>query len=165
MYPHNHLNLKYVLKHRPAASAIITGSDAHPAIKGTVYFFEAQNGVLVLAEVFGLPAPDDVCKSPFFGMHIHEGGECSGNESDPFANARSHYNPDNCAHPHHAGDLVPLLGSNGYAFLSFYTNRFLINEIIGKTIVIHKNPDDFTTQPAGNSGTKIACGVIMASSK
>lgn len=156
----SHFNLNSVLRHRPDASAIIKGSDSYPSLQGTVYFFQAQGGVLVVAEIFGLPTPENACMSPFFGFHIHEGGECSGNESDPFADVLAHYNPDNCPHPHHAGDLPPLLGNNGYAFSAFLTDRFTVAEIIGKTVIIHSNPDDFTTQPAGNSGTKIACGVI-----
>ena len=65
-----------------------------------------------------------------------------------------------CPHPFHAGDFPPLLENNGYAYSKFLTNKFKISEIIGKVIIIHDLPDDFTTQPSGNSGTKIACGVI-----
>lgn len=79
---------------------------------------------------------------------------------DPFADAMSHYNPNDCEHPHHAGDLPPLFGNDGFALLLFLTSRFSVDEIIGKTVIIHDQPDDFTTQPSGNSGTKIACGVI-----
>lgn len=61
----------------------------------------------------------------------------------------------------HAGDLPPLLSCQGNAYLSVKTDRFSVNEIIGRTVVIHSNPDDFHTQPAGNAGKKIACGVIQ----
>lgn len=60
-----------------------------------------------------------------------------------------------------AGDLPPLFENNGLAVSVFLTNRFSVNQIIGKTIIIHDKPDDFTTDPSGNSGTKIACGVIV----
>lgn len=63
-------------------------------------------------------------------------------------------------HPYHAGDLPPLFSANGNAVLEVLTDRFNIHQIIGKTIIIHRNPDDFTTQPSGNAGEKIACGVI-----
>jgi len=66
------------------------------------------------------------------------------------------------AHPHHAGDLPPLFGNNGYALSMFLTTRFSVSEIIGRTVILHSAPDDFTSQPAGNSGVKIACGVIVA---
>ena len=72
----------------------------------------------------------------------------------------THYNPNQCAHPYHAGDLPPLFGSNGYAFEAFLTDRFTVSEVIGRTVIIHSKPDDFSTQPSGNSGEKIACGEI-----
>ncbi len=141
--------------------ARIKGSPEYPQINGIVQFRQTDNGVLVTANIYGLPHNDSPCESPIFGFHIHEGTSCTGNEDDPFADAKSHYNPNNCPHPHHAGDLPPLFGnSGGYAFLSFLTDRFALNDVIGKTIIIHSNPDDFTTQPSGNSGKKIACGII-----
>ena len=101
------------------------------------------------------------CSGGVFGFHIHEGNACTGNENDPFANAGGHYNPTNCPHPYHAGDLPPLFSNNGYAFMSVLINKFTVNEIIGRTVIIHSQPDDFTTQPSGNSGKKIACGEII----
>ena len=56
--------------------------------------------------------------------------------------------------------MPPLFGCNGAAFSVFLTDRITVNEIIGKTVIIHSDPDDFTSQPSGNAGTKIACGVI-----
>ena len=56
--------------------------------------------------------------------------------------------------------MPPLFGVNGNALLIFMTDRFSIEEIIGKTVIIHRKPNDFATQPSGNSGEKIACGVI-----
>ena len=151
-----------ILDRTPQAVAKVWGSDEYPDIIGSVQFYQTECGVLVEAEVCGLPAPVGVCQSPVHGFHIHSGNLCSGNESDPFADALTHYNPYDCPHPHHAGDLPPLFANNGYAFQVFLTNRFSVSEIIGKTVIVHSNPDDFTTQPAGNSGKKIACGVIEA---
>ena len=62
--------------------------------------------------------------------------------------------------PYHAGDLPPLFSSHGQAYMAVLSGRFRIPEVLGRTIVIHSGPDDFTPQPAGNSGKKIACGVI-----
>ena len=76
------------------------------------------------------------------------------------SDAKAHYNPDNCEHPYHAGDMPPIFGNNGYAFSIFLTNRFCTDEIIGKTVIIHLQPDDFHSQPSGDSGAKIACGEI-----
>ncbi len=151
--------LSFFLKN-PDAEAEVRGSKDYPEIEGNTYFYQTEKGVIVGSEISGLPTVNDVCKNPVFGFHIHEGMECTGNENDPFANTQSHYNPKNCIHPFHAGDLSPVFGNNGYAFSVFLTNRFTVNEIIGKTIIIHSTPDDFTTQPSGNAGTKIACGII-----
>lgn len=76
--------------------------------------------------------------------------------------AGTHYNPKNCPHPEHAGDLPPLLSCNGFAFQIFYTDRFVPEEVLGKTIIVHAASDDFTTQPSGNSGIMIACGEIKS---
>ena len=76
-----------------------------------------------------------------------------------------HYNPGNKSHPQHAGDLPPLLSDAGEAWMSVYTSRFFPEDVIGKTVVIHDRPDDFHTQPSGDSGEKIACGKIVAEDK
>ena len=86
------------------------------------------------------------------------GSSCTGNKEDEFANAGTHYNPTNCPHPFHSGDLPSLLENNGYAYMSVLLNKFKIKDIIGKVVIIHDMPDDFTSQPSGNSGKKIACG-------
>ena len=150
------------IKKRPYAFAKIKGSNDYPRINGIVYFYKAPQGVLVLIQVNGLPKSDDICKKPIFALHIHAGGSCTGGSTDEFADAMTHYNPNNCAHPYHAGDLPPIFGVDGLGFSLVLTNRFSAEEIIGKTVIIHDSPDDFTTQPSGNSGTKIACGVISS---
>ena len=145
----------------PIAFAHISGSPEYNSIKGIVRFYKTIYGVLVNAQISGLHV-GDTCASPIFGFHIHEGESCSGNADDPFAYAKTHYNPKSCPHPYHAGDLPPLFSANGYAYSAVLTDRFTVDEIIGKTVVIHSSPDDFTTQPSGNAGRKIACGVITA---
>ena len=82
------------------------------------------------------------------------------NRDDNFASAGTHYNPTNVSHPNHSGDFPPLLSCNGIAKMEFYTNRFTPQEAIGKTVIIHSNPDDFKTNPSGNSGERIACGIV-----
>lgn len=145
---------------KPYASADIRGSEKYSNIYGKVLFYKTNYGVIVATEINGLPTNEEICKEPIFAFHIHEGDHCTGNINDPFANVMSHYNPKNCIHPYHAGDMPPLFGNNGYAFSMFLTNRFSIDEIIGKAVIIHDRPDDFTTQPSGNAGNKIACGII-----
>lgn len=158
----NFLNCGSILGRMPHATAVIGGSTQYPAIAGLVRFFQTDAGVVVATEVTGLPALGGECATPVFGFHIHGGGSCTGNAADPFVDAMTHYNPDNCPHPYHAGDLPPLSGNNGFAFSVVLTNRFTVSEIIGKTVIIHSKQDDFTTQPAENSGDKIACGVIRS---
>lgn len=142
------------------AAAKVKGNKNNSNIEGNVLFKQKGNGVLVTAEIRGLPYSDGKCTDRIFALHIHDGTSCTGNSEDLFANVGSHYNPDGCKHPMHAGDLPPLFCNRGYAYLSTYTERFKIKDILGKVIIIHDEPDDFTTQPSGNSGEKIACGVI-----
>lgn len=153
-------NLLYTLRQRPQAWAEILGSEAYPDLTGSARFYQTRWGVLIAVEVCGLPSPAGACESPIFAFHIHEGDACTGNEKDPFADVGAHYNPGDCPHPHHAGDLPPLFGNCGYAFQVFLTDRFSLREVVGRTVIIHEGPDDFTSQPAGNAGRKIACGEI-----
>lgn len=143
------------------AKATIKGGKNNPKIKGTVTFKQTKQGVLLTAKITGLPTPQNKCGGKFFGFHIHSGSSCTGTTEDEFANSGSHYNPNNCQHPYHAGDLPPLFSNDGTAYMSVLTNNFKIKDIIGKTIIIHNSPDDFTSQPSGNSGKKIACGKIL----
>lgn len=144
-------------KNRPAAVAWVTGNNTYSELSGLVKFYDTPyDGVLVEAEVFGLPNVSTQGSSDFYAMHIHQYGNCSGS----FEKTGSHFNPTNAFHPEHAGDMIPLLGNQGYAWTSFYDKRFAIDDIIGKSVVIHSKRDDFTTQPAGDSGEKIGCGII-----
>ena len=149
-----------ILMTRPHAAAQLTGSSAYPAIRGSVRMYQTKYGVLVSAELSGLPSPSGPCESPIFGFHLHEGERCTGTTEEPFADALGHYNPQDCPHPYHAGDFPPLFSNHGIIFSVFLTDRFSLREVIGKTIILHAAPDDFTTQPAGNAGARIACGVI-----
>ena len=151
-----------ILQKLPQAVALINGSQQYRNIEGTVKFYQGRHGVLVVADITGLPVSKQICKSNIFAFHIHEGSSCSGDGTDPFADAGTHYNPNDCIHPYHDGDMPPLFSVDGQAFLAFFTDRFNVNEILGKTIIIHDSPDDFTSQPSGNAGNKIACGVISS---
>lgn len=143
-----------------SAKAYIKGSKDYPNINGIVLFKETKSGVLLTAKIDGLPQSENSCNGRFFGFHIHSGISCTGNAEDEFANSGVHYNPNNCLHPYHSGDLPPLIENNGYAYMSVLIGKFKIDDITGRTMIIHDMPDDFTTQPSGNSGKKIACGKI-----
>lgn len=141
----------------PDAVAWIVGNTVNPQLSGLVKFYQTSyGGVLIEAEIFGLPNISLPDSSNFYAIHIHETGDCS----DNFEKTGSHYNPSSQEHPYHAGDMPPLLAYHGYAFMVFYDRRFTIPEIMGRSVVIHEFPDDFTTQPSGNSGQKIGCGEI-----
>ncbi len=141
----------------PDAVAWITGNQDAPHLSGLVRFYTTiYDGILVEAEIFGLPNLTEAGSTNFYGMHIHEYGDCSEN----FTHTGDHYSRQNVPHPQHTGDLPPLLGNQGYAWTAFYDKRFGIPEILGRSVIIHRMPDDFVTQPSGNSGEKIGCGVI-----
>lgn len=151
---------------KPYAYASVIGNN-QSELHGMAYFYNVHfndsfgnelNGILVEVEVFDLPSSSPNDANHFYGMHIHEVGNCT----PPFDKTGNHYNPENTIHPNHAGDLPPLLGNNGYAYSLFFTSRLAPEEILGKSLIIHNMPDDFTSQPSGNSGEKIGCGVIRS---
>lgn len=137
----------------PDAVAHIHGGSGLPNLIGEARFYQKGDCVLVKVRVCGLPSSD----TGFFALHIHEGCDCSGIH---FSGTGGHYNPMNLPHPKHAGDLPPLLQCGCGAYLEVLTDRFCVSDIIGRTLVIHGGTDDFTSQPAGNAGDKIACGII-----
>lgn len=140
----------------PAAYANLTGNAENPTLTGTALFYPAFDGTLVAVEAYNLPVSKENERS-FYGMHIHEKGDCT----LPFDKTGNHYNPADMPHPLHAGDLPPLLGNQGYAFSVFFTSRFQIEDVLNRSLIIHVSPDDFTSQPSGNSGIKIGCGIIL----
>lgn len=159
---------------RLAAVATMKGSAEYPTIRGKVSFYALPGGTLVLTQLGGLPAPmlaTDAngaayanCPNPFLGIHIHEGASCtptsSANGAVAFSDAGGHLNPKNCPHPAHLGDLPPLLVDRGNALSALVTSRFTVGQLIGHTVVVHAMADDFHTQPSGDSGERIACGLI-----
>lgn len=132
-------------------------------IKGIIHFTE-ENGVMkVESMVEGLKAGPH-------GFHIHEVGDCS--KAD-FASAGGHFNVNSANHGsldskvRHAGDLGNLMAnSKGVAKSTVNVNGITLqpgaNNIVGRAVIIHKDKDDFKSQPAGNSGARQACGIIEA---
>ncbi|NLL71335.1 MAG: superoxide dismutase family protein [Epulopiscium sp.] len=148
------------------AIAYIHGGPLAPQIQGIVIFKSIFNGTEVYVSIQGLPSyqSEQPGKPPIgpHGFHIHEFGSCSiGNPENSFTEAGGHWNPDNQPHGNHAGDFPVLFSNNGIARMSFFTNRFTVEEIIGKSLIIHESPDDYRSQPAGNSGKRLACGIIQ----
>ena len=131
---------------------------------GTVTFTQRGDRVLVAAQVRGLtPGPH--------GFHLHEKGDCSSGDG---MSAGGHFNPTGKPHgdphgaDHHTGDMPMLVAdATGNAILSTELTGMSIGggagDIVGKAVIVHKDADDFKTQPTGNSGARVACGVIAKS--
>lgn len=133
-------------------------------VTGKIWFSEAFGKVNVEAEVSGLEP------NTKHGFHIHEFGNCSAHDG---SSAGGHYNPMGHQHgnytdeTHHAGDLGNLVtDKKGNAKMTFTVENLSVNgsvnPILGRAVIIHKNPDDLISQPTGGAGARIACGVIGA---
>lgn len=147
-------------EYEPEAAALLRGSPDYPGLSGTVLFYPLWEGTMLLVNVNGLPDSSRACSSNIYAFHIHNGNQCTGTPENPFANAGTHYNPTDCPHPAHAGDLPVLLSNHGLALQMVYTDRFAPQDVIGLTAIVHANVDDYHTQPSGNPGMMIACGEI-----
>jgi Cu-Zn family superoxide dismutase len=151
--------------HGQMAITEIHGGPFAPQIRGMVFFQDVAGGVWVSVDVVGLPlykpAMDGGQPTGPHGFHIHEFGNCAvGDPNNPFTATGSHWNPTNQPHGNHAGDFPVLFSNNGRAVMNFFTNKFKVADVVGHSIIIHQNPDDYRTPPAGNSGKRLACGVI-----
>lgn len=150
----------------PTAVSYLKGGPLAPNISGTVWFADVQGGTEICVNVYGLPPyrPAIGNEPPIgpHGFHIHQFGNCQvGDPNNPFISAGDHWNPTNQPHGNHHGDFPALFSNSGYASMCFFTNKFKVSEVIGKSIIIHQNPDDYRTQPAGAAGKRLACGVIQ----
>ncbi len=144
---------------------MVKGGPLAPQINGMVTFESVPGGTKVTAAIYGLPpyspAQNGEAQIGPFGFHLHENGSCeAGNPEAPFEAAGQHWNPDNQPHGNHAGDFPVLFSNDGFSRMCFFTNRFQPEDVIGKTVIIHQSPDDYRTQPAGDSGKRLACGLI-----
>ena len=147
----------------PSAVADLAPTQGNNAA-GTVTFTQKGDKVVVVARVSGL-APGS------HGFHIHEKGDCSSGDG---MSAGGHFNPLGKPHAHpttadrHAGDMPMLVAdAAGSASLTVELDVITVGsgaaDVIGRGVIVHKDPDDFKTQPTGNSGARVACGVIRKS--
>jgi Cu-Zn family superoxide dismutase len=131
---------------------------------GEATFEEAGDKVKVIVFAQGLKPGQE------HGFHIHEAGDCSSGDG---MSTKGHFNPHDKPHGHpstserHAGDLPALkAGKDGRARLDVTIDLITVRpgpaSIIGRGLIIHADPDDYKTQPTGNAGARIACGVIKA---
>lgn len=132
-------------------------------VKGAVDLVVSDGAVVMTGLVSGLKPGSE------HGFHIHEKGDCS---SPDFKSAGEHFNPTSQPHgdpatpPHHVGDIPNLKADDmGKAPVNARIEGVTLgdhgpNDLVGRAIVVHDDVDDYKTQPAGNSGDRIACGVI-----
>ena len=127
---------------------------------GTVAFRESGDTLMITASITGLKPNAE------HGFHVHETGDCSAADA---TSAGGHFNPGGTVHghrggAHHAGDLPNIRAdANGNARYEAWVKGLALRGpqgIVGRGIVLHRDPDDYRSQPAGNSGPRIACGVI-----
>ena len=142
-------------------SATLQGAD--PKVGGTVTFSaDPAGGVKIVADVHGVPAGKH-------GFHLHENGVCT---PPDFKSAGGHYNPGAAPHampptdPRHAGDFGNItVGPDGNGHMEMTTNALALEgatSVVARAVVLHAGEDDGKTQPTGNSGDRLACGVVQA---
>jgi Cu-Zn family superoxide dismutase len=152
----------------PQALAVIAPtSAAAPASmspQGTVKFVQHGNAVHISGRITGLRPGRE------HGFHVHEAADCSGDGMG----TKGHFNPEGTphgrhgGHTHHAGDLPSLKAdANGVAEFSFTAPKLTVAagpaSVVGRGLIVHRDPDDYTTQPTGNAGPRPGCAVIRAS--
>jgi Cu-Zn family superoxide dismutase len=129
-------------------------------VMGIITFTQADSGIKVVANIQGLSKGKH-------GFHIHECGDCSAPNA---SSAGGHFNPAEMQHGaptdimRHAGDLGNVVANDsGKVHFEFIDNMLSFEgeySIIGRSVIVHKDADDLKSQPAGNSGSRVACGVI-----
>ncbi len=145
----------------PKAAVAELAAASKSKVKGTIDFKEVDGGVEVIATIEGLKAGDHA-------YHVHEKGDCSAPDA---TSAGGHFNPNSHPHgspdaaEHHEGDFGNLTaGKDGKATKTFVMKGITLADgptsIVGKGFIIHEKADDFKTQPTGNAGSRVACGVI-----
>ena len=144
----------------PAAQAMLEARSGS-TVAGSVTFTPRGDRLRIEARVSGLTPGEH-------GFHVHESGDCSAPDA---SSAKGHFNPAAKPHghhggsEHHAGDMPNLVAdASGNASLVAELGQLTLAEgatgIVGRSVVIHADPDDYKSQPAGNSGKRVACGTI-----
>ena len=144
-----------------AASAHATLQSEDPGVSGSVTITKEAGGVKIVADVSGVKTDGK------HGFHIHENGQCE--HSDHFKSAGGHFNPAHVDHacpptdPRHAGDLGNIEITGGKGHLELTSTQLSLdgpNTVVGKAFILHAAADDCKTQPTGNAGDRLACGVV-----
>lgn len=148
-------------QHGPSASSQLEARSGS-TVTGTVKLMQRGDHVMAMVNVSGLKPGQE------HGFHIHDKGDCSAPDG---ISTGGHFNPTGKPHgsqdaDHHGGDMPALKAdANGKASTKFHLTGVTVADgptsIMGRGIIVHKDPDDYKTQPTGNSGARIACGVIV----
>ncbi len=144
------------------AIAVLASASAS-RVSGSVTLVPMGKGLHLTGEVGGLPA------NSTHAFHIHEKGDCSAADA---SSAGPHFNPFNAAHgkagsgAHHAGDMNNLTAdAEGVAKINVHLEGVTlgggaVNDVSGRALIVHAAADDYASQPAGNAGARVACGII-----
>ena len=145
------------------AASVNLASSSGSLVSGQVALRAMGNGVHLTGTVGGFGANGQ------HGIHVHEKGDCSAVDA---SSAGGHFNPTASAHgksgsgAHHAGDMDNLVADgDGVARVDIHLHGVTLgggaaNDIAGRALIVHQAPDDYRSQPAGNSGARVACGII-----
>lgn len=148
---------------KPRAEALLAATSGNTA-SGTLRLYVEDGGVRVVGTVTGLQPGAE------HGFHVHEKGDCSAPDA---SSAGAHFNPEGHVHgrqgadQHHLGDMNNLVANErGEASVDFFVARGEVGttserDLVGRGVIVHGGRDDYTSQPAGNAGPRIACGVII----
>ncbi len=146
------------------AEVMLAGTYADTTVTGTVKFDAEDNGKVKMKLEIEVPAK----AGKSVAVHIHEHGDCGDNGKA----THGHWNPTNAQHgkwgsaSFHSGDIGNVkLDKKGKGTLTLETDLWTLGgepnkNILGRAIIVHGGVDDFTTQPTGNAGSRIGCGVI-----
>ena len=144
-------------------ASVALASASGSRVSGTLALVPLPGGVHVRGQVGGLPA------NGRFGFHVHEKGDCSAVDA---TSAGGHFNPAAAPHgragsgAHHGGDMDNLTSNaDGVAMVDAHLHGVTLgggaaNDIAGRAVIVHADPDDYQSQPTGNAGARVACGVI-----
>lgn len=149
-----------------ASASVVLAPASASLVSGKLSLMPMGSGVHVTGEIGGL-APGST-----HAIHIHEKGDCSAVDA---TSAGGHFNPAAHAHgrvghgQHHGGDMDNITANaEGVAVVNVHAEGVVLgggaaNDVVGRAVIVHAAADDYTTQPTGNAGARVACGVIKVS--